>query len=209
MEFSEVQEYLKTNAGKKEVKEYIKGFITTDGVKGFLDTEEGKTLIQPRIDAHFTKGLQTWKENNLDALYKVEIDKVIKEKYPEETPEQKRIKELETRAAKSDAALARAAQKEKYQKEASTKGLPVELVSYFINDDPENTKAAMLDFETVFKSLEKTAKEKVFETYKMPTDTPEKKPTGLFTEAEVGKMTMAQVMANEEKIDKSRVHWNK
>ena len=209
MEFSEVQEYLTSNAGKKEVKEYIKGFVTTDGVKGFLDTEEGQKLIQPRIDAHFTKGLQTWKENNLDALYKVEVDKVIKEKYPEETIEQKRIKELETRAAKSDAALARAAQKEKYQKEASTKGLPVELVSYFIKDDPENTKAAMLDFETVFKSLEKTAKEKVFETYKMPTDQPLKKPEGLFTEAEVRTMTTAQVRANKEKIGESRLHWNK
>jgi len=66
-----------------------------------------------------------------------------------------------------------------------------------------------MDFEAVFKGLEKKAKDNIFKEYQMPGDPPPKKPEGLFTEAEVRKMTMEQVRANSKKIDESRIHWNK
>ena len=36
----------------------------------FLETSEGKHLLQPHIDRYVTKGLQTWKENHLENLIK-------------------------------------------------------------------------------------------------------------------------------------------
>ncbi|MDN5290873.1 MAG: hypothetical protein PWQ06_1112 [Anaerophaga sp.] len=53
----------------------------------FLQTDEGKKLLQPRLDRHFTKSLETWKQNSLPKL----IEEHEKRKL---TPDQRHEMEL-------------------------------------------------------------------------------------------------------------------
>ncbi|MCG3017519.1 DUF4355 domain-containing protein, partial [Escherichia coli] len=68
---------------------------TIEGVKGFLETDEGKKLIQPKLDAHFTKSLETWKQNNLEKLVEDEVNKRNPQKTPEQIEVEKLRKEIE------------------------------------------------------------------------------------------------------------------
>ena len=133
VEFSEVQQYLKDNAHTQEVKDLLKP--TAEAVNEFLDSQEGAKLIQPRLDVNFTKGLQTWKDNHLQGL----IDEAVVKANPQETPEQKRIRELEQKVQEAERARAREQLTNVATKHATEKGLPVELVDFFLGEDEQST----------------------------------------------------------------------
>ncbi|MDU0318202.1 capsid assembly scaffolding protein Gp46 family protein, partial [Staphylococcus epidermidis] len=93
MNVEDIKSYFEEHKDDKDVKEYLSGLktVSVDDVKGFLDTEEGKRFIQPELDRYHTKGLESWKEKNLENL----IEKEVKERNPEQSEEQKRITALE------------------------------------------------------------------------------------------------------------------
>lgn len=88
----ELEKIIEENKESEVLKKYAGGTeITPDGVKAFLATDEGKRLIQPTLDQYHDKGLKTWKENNLKTI----VEDEIKKRFPDETEEQKRIRNLE------------------------------------------------------------------------------------------------------------------
>ena len=92
MTLEEVKQFIQDNKDVPEVKAYVLGFVTPDRVKDFLDSgrwEEGS--CNHDLTSTSQKGLETWKNNNLEKLV---ADKV-QEKYPAETEQEKRIKALE------------------------------------------------------------------------------------------------------------------
>ena len=70
----ELKEFLATEEGKKLDITLEETFgetkYTTDGVESFLNTDEGKKMLQPKLDTNFAKGLDTWQKNNLDKIKK-------------------------------------------------------------------------------------------------------------------------------------------
>ena len=206
MELKDVQGFIDSNKTNPEVQNYIKGFITPDGVKGFLDTEDGQKVIQPKLDQHFTKGLETWKTNNLQKVIDAEVEKVVKEKYPAETEEQKRLRKLETDLQNETSLRKRAELLNKAVEEATRKGLPVDLVKHFIGQDEDSTKAQLQELETTWKNSLKTEIEKVFKQYgRAPEQNNDL--AGLYTREDVAKMTQAEVNQNLEKIRQSMTKW--
>lgn len=95
---NEIQEYINNNQDNEEVQNYIGGLITSDRVENFLNTEDGKKLLQPKLDKNFNKGLDSWKNNNLQKL----IDDAVTKANPGETKEQKMIRELTERIDKAE-----------------------------------------------------------------------------------------------------------
>jgi hypothetical protein len=74
-----IKKFIEDNQNNQEVHNYLRGlYLTPESVASFLDTPEGKKLLQPRLDQHFTKGLETWKEKTLPSL----LDEEIKKKFP-------------------------------------------------------------------------------------------------------------------------------
>jgi hypothetical protein len=207
MELKEVQEFIKSNAEKPEVQNYIKGFITPDGVKSFIDSDEGQKLIQPKLDQYFTKGLETWKTNNLTKIVDEQVNKVVLEKYPKETEEQKRLHKLETDLMNETSKRQKAEMLMTATSEASAKGLPATLVKYFVGNDLDSTKAALLDYEQAWKNAMKTEIDKVFKQYGRLPDKGSPDPAGLFTKADVEKMSQSEVQVNMKKIHESMKHW--
>jgi hypothetical protein len=81
MSFEEVKQYIEENKNSEELKVYLQGITTVEGVQKFLSgNEDGKRFLDSEKDKHLTKGLDTWKANNLQK----EIDKKISALYPEE-----------------------------------------------------------------------------------------------------------------------------
>ncbi|GED03072.1 DUF4355 domain-containing protein [Bacillus atrophaeus] len=141
----DVKKFLEENKENEEVKAFVGELsaVSADKVEGFLETDEGKRLIQPRLDSHFTKGLDTWKANNLDAL----VDAKVKELYPEETEEQKRIRKLEKELEDQKTAAQREKLLNKAVSYASEKQLPADVVEFFIGEDEDSTMKNLGVFE--------------------------------------------------------------
>lgn len=87
---------LEANSDDETIKTYLKGLvpeepITPDKVKAYLDTPDGKALIQPMMDKRVTEALDTYKRKTFDNEVNARVAAELLKRNPEETPEQKRV----------------------------------------------------------------------------------------------------------------------
>ncbi|HAR3436644.1 TPA: DUF4355 domain-containing protein [Staphylococcus aureus] len=138
MNIEEVKSFFEEHKDDKEVKDYLKGLktVSVDDVKGFLDTEEGKRFIQPELERYHSKGLESWKEKNLENLIEQEVQK----RNPEQSEEQKRISALEQELEKRDAEAKREKLRSNALGKAQELNLPTSLVDRFLGDSDEDTE---------------------------------------------------------------------
>jgi uncharacterized protein with gpF-like domain len=157
MTFEEVKTYLEENKNSNEVKAYLQGLISVEGVQSFLtQNEEGKRWLDSERDKHLNKGLETWKANNLEK----EINKRIKELYPEETEEMKQLRELNAKIEKMEAEKQREVLKNKALTLAADKKLPInKVIDLVLGHDEETTDANIGRFEEIFASSVQSAAE--------------------------------------------------
>ncbi len=135
MTFEELVKAMKPFEGSDEYKKFVDGLFTPERVKAYLETTAGQQAMQPYIDKQFTKGLETWKTNNLQNL----IDAEIKARFPEADPKDV---ELANMKAQLEALQKESTRKElliKAQAIAVEKKLPTSLISYFVGDDEKAT----------------------------------------------------------------------
>jgi hypothetical protein len=126
--------------------DYLKGkMISPEGVKSYLDTQDGKKMLQPMLDRYHNKGLETWKMNNLDSIIEEEVTK----RNPGETPEQKRIRALEQKLEQAEAEKRRTRLESLAQSLAAQKGLPSEVIAHFVGSDEDSTEANIETFARV------------------------------------------------------------
>jgi hypothetical protein len=84
--------------GNKEVLEYINTLKDKDlesRVSDFLETDAGQKLLQPRLDRHAEKHMQSWKKNNLEKLVNEELEKISPPKDSKELEISNLKKEIE------------------------------------------------------------------------------------------------------------------
>ncbi|MGG0619730.1 DUF4355 domain-containing protein [Bacillus altitudinis] len=137
MNIEEIKQFLEQNKENEEVKAFVGELsaVSADKVKGFLETEEGKKLLQPRLDQHFTKSLDTWKENNLEKIVEDEVSKRNPSKTPEQLEIEKLRKDMESeRNARNREKLVNTA-----LKVADKKTLPKDVIDFFIGENEEST----------------------------------------------------------------------
>ena len=102
--------------------------------KQLVQTPEGKKEIQRAMDKNFSKGLETWKKNNLDAL--------VQEKYNELHPTD--LKEQEILKLKKE--LAQKEIQDSTIKLLEQAEIPVSFSVYFKSDNLETTQEAIKTF---------------------------------------------------------------
>jgi hypothetical protein len=148
MNLEEVKQFLQEQKDNEEVKSYLQELskVTVNGVSAFLDTEDGKKLLQPKLDSFFTKGLETWKGNNPKKL----VDEEVSKRNPSETPEQKRIRELEEKIEKAEKERTREILKNKALSSFAEKKLPTFFIDHLIGNDEDSTNANLTKFEEVW-----------------------------------------------------------
>lgn len=148
MNIEEIKSFFEEHKDDKEVKDYLNGLktVSVDDVKGFLDTEEGKRFIQPELDRYHSKGLESWKEKNLENLIEQEVQK----RNPEQSEEQKRISALEKELEKRDAEAKREKLRSNALGKAQELNLPTSLVDRFLGDSDEDTEQNLKSLKETF-----------------------------------------------------------
>ena len=147
--FEEVKTYFETNKDNKDVKDYIKGFSNLDGVKSFLETnEDGKKYLNSFADSRVTKGIDSWKVANLDAL----VSAKVKELYPDADPRDTAMNTLKAELAQMKADGQHKELTIKASKLMQEKKLPLELLDLLIGVDETITTANLTALEKVFKA---------------------------------------------------------
>lgn len=148
MNIEEVKSFFEEHKDDKEVKDYLKGLktVSVDDVKGFLDTEEGKRFIQPELDRYHSKGLESWKEKNLEDL----IEQEVRKRNPEQSEEQKRISALEQELEKRNAEAKREKLRSNALGKAQELNLPTSLVDRFLGDSDEDTEQNLKALKETF-----------------------------------------------------------
>ncbi|WP_337019954.1 DUF4355 domain-containing protein, partial [Oceanobacillus massiliensis] len=130
------------------VKAYIEGLsqLTPDGVTAFLEQEEGKKLLQPKLDKYFNTGLETWKNNNLSKL----IDDEVKTRFPEKDAKDIELEKIRSDLQKMQIEKQRESLTNKAIKIANEQKLPIDLVDYFIGEDEDKTTQNLTRLKEVF-----------------------------------------------------------
>lgn len=156
--FNEIPAYLEANKDNEEVKKYVGGFITPDRVGNFLESEDGKKLLQPRLDTYHSKGLETWKTNNLNKL----VDEEVKKRFPQADPKDVELNKMKLMIEQMQKDTTKKELTNKALKIAQEKKLPTELVDYFIGNDEESTINNLTALEKIFSTqLEAAVAERI------------------------------------------------
>ena len=138
MDITEIQSYLDTNKELPEVKSYVGGLnpMTTDRVNSYLDTEDGKKLLQPKLDTYQSKGLETWKTNNLDKIYQERFTK----ENPAANPKDVELNKLKADFENMKNSTLKEKLTNKTLKEFQELKLPSELVDLIVSDEDTTRK---------------------------------------------------------------------
>ena len=177
-----------------KVGEVLKEYVPEDLVKAkaeelfpsLVETEVGKKTLQPILDRHATKAIDTWKNNHLQTLLEEELEK----RNPAETPEQKQLRELQSQMTKLQKEKTLESMKSLGLQIANEKGLPSSMVNFFVGESPEQTRNNLNLLEIEFKSsVEKAVEERLKASSRTPEYTPE--PGG--KELDVDNMSMAEL----------------
>lgn len=148
MEFKELTAELEKFKDTEEFNNYVGGFITPDRVTKYLETEDGKKIVRPLIDSNFSKGLETWKQNNLSKL----VEEEYKKKFPDADPKDLEMKKLQDEINNIKRDATRKELTNKALKVATQKKLPVDLIDYFIGEDEDTTLKNLDKFEKTYTS---------------------------------------------------------
>ena len=146
-----VKEEIKAEVEESKAALINKENLTLEELKNIINENEGfKAWLSSEKDRHFSTSLNTWKENNLSK----EVEKEISKRYPAETEEQKKLRDLELKL--------QAMEQESKMKELKANTMRV------INDK-ETTIANIDKFEGL---VERLANKRLEEKYKNANTTP-------------------------------------
>lgn len=150
MDLEKVLAFLKEKEASEDVVDFVKGLktVSTETVKDYLENnEEGKKLLNTLTDQRVTKGIETFKTNNLQKL----LDEEIAKKFPDETEDAKKQRQLIERLSNLENEIKKKDLLTSAIKKAGEKGLPLAVIERLLGDDEETTEKNLNLFETEFK----------------------------------------------------------
>lgn len=116
--------------------------------KSKIDTDkEFKSYLDSLKDSHLSKGIETWKSNNLEKLIQAEMLK----KNPELTPAELKIAELEKKFEEMEKAKNRAEMVAGFKDKFVEKNIPTDLMNFLLDDDKDIVEANITLFENSMK----------------------------------------------------------
>lgn len=207
MQLEDIKKFFEENKDQEDVKGYLQELsqVTVDGVTTFLESEEGKKLLQPRLDSYFTKGLETWKGNHLQKIIE---DEIVKRNPDNKSPEQLEVEKALAEIERWKSKTIRESVRNEALKFATDNKLPSEIVDYFISlekeDDEEGTKSKESTMANLSKlkniwstSLQTVANEKLKTNGFNPKDN---EPPVTLTKEQIMNMSSAEIAKLDQKL---------
>lgn len=131
-----VKEFIESSKdSNEEVKNYIGGFITSDRVEEFLNNEDGKKLLQPKLDKYHQKSLESWRQNN----WEKELDAEIRKRFPAKSESEIELEKIKTQLKQMELEKTKESLTNKAIKVANEKKIPLDLIDFIIGNDEDNT----------------------------------------------------------------------
>jgi hypothetical protein len=129
-------------------EENVTSFIASnpDYLTNILGTEIGQKALQPKLDSHFSKSLETWKANNLDKI----VNERVESLFPNETPQAKQMRELQAQIDKINQEKNRAEMATKTLTMLSQEQIPTSFAKFLQGADETTTRANISDFKHEF-----------------------------------------------------------
>jgi hypothetical protein len=147
--------------------ELVNKFSGLEAFKSKMNDADFKSFMDSEKDRHLTKGLETFKTNNLTALVEAEV----KKKFPTKDPNEIAMETMKAEMEKMKNESARKDLKTNAMKMLSDKKLPTDLVDYFIGLDEASTNDNLTKFETILNaSVTSLVAEKLKGGYTPPGD---------------------------------------
>lgn len=138
--------------------------VQTFGVeefKSFMETEEGRKILNPMFDSKVSKAIDTWKTNNLE---KVVNDELVKKGFVQ-TEEQKQMLALQQEIENIKREKAMAELNAIKLSELSNNGLPNTFANYVVGDSEEAIRESILGLKSTFETtVAEAVKKKVANT---------------------------------------------
>lgn len=168
MENKEVQvtEEIKAVVDEPKADLINKENLTLEELKNIINSNEGfKAWLSSEKDRHFSNSLNTWKENNLSK----EVEKEISKRYPAETEEQKKLRDLELKLQAMEQESRMKEIRANTMKVINDKKLDSEVLDFVLSDNEEVTVANIDKLENL---IERLATQRLEEKYKSANTTP-------------------------------------
>lgn len=137
-----------------------KNEITLQDVEKFInENPEGKSWLNSRLDSAVSKGNNTFQENFMKEKFPKLLEDEITKRFPPQTEEQKRLKELELKFQEAENEKLKAKLQARLLKVASDSGIPDFFVDYSIDKDEDTSINKLKELgakyvETVNKAVE-------------------------------------------------------
>ena len=133
--------------------------------KKFMETEEGRQVLNPMFDKKVSTAIETWKSNNIE---KVVNEELVKRGYIK-TEEQKKMIELEQQIANIQKEKDLAEKKTVALAELNANGLNAALADFISCETEETIRAGVSTFKTILDDLvEKEVKKRTAGTGAQP-----------------------------------------
>ena len=140
--------------------------LTLEELKNIINGNEGfKAWLSSEKDRHFSTSLNTWKENNLSN----EVEKEISKRYPAETEEQKKLRDLELKLQSMEQESKMKEIKANTMRVINDKKLDSEILDFVLSETEEVTISKIDKLESL---IDKLATQRVEEKYKQANTTP-------------------------------------
>jgi len=181
------------------------------------ESEAGKTFTQEDVDRIVVDRLKrerekyekqvvpekikAFQEEKLPEL----VEEEIKRRFPEKTPEEKKLAELEQRLEQEAQERKREKLLNMALKEATDKGLPTDLVNFFVDEDEDKTRSNLEMLEGTIKNREKKLREEavqeVFKRNSRDVDSgPDQAEKDELTREKIEQMTPQEINENWDRI---------
>lgn len=135
--------------------------------KKFMETEEGRKVLNPMFDKKVSTAIETWKSNNIE---KVVNEELVKRGYVK-TEEQKKMIELEQQIANIQKEKELAEKKAVALAELNANGLNTALADFISYDSEETIRTGVSTFKSILDDLvEKEVKKRTAGTGAKPQD---------------------------------------
>lgn len=164
MDLQAIKHFLDENKDSEEVQAFLAELRTPslDDIRRLAEEHDDvRTWLQSEKDRHFSKGLETWKQKTLPQI----LEEEIKKRYPEETPEQRELRELRQQIEQMRREKEREALRAKAKDFAIEKKLPAHLVDFFIGETEEATLENLGMLEEVWNQSLKTVVDDTFKQH--------------------------------------------
>lgn len=167
MTIEEIRAYLEENKDSEEVKQLFGDYkqISVQDVEDLTQSDKDlKSWLDSQKDRHFSKGLETWKQNNLESF----ITEKYNELNPVKSPHEIEIENLKKQFAEVEREKLHETLKNKALTVATEKGLPTSSVKFFLGEDEASTLQNLETYENDLrgygqKMVEKTMKKNEYQ----------------------------------------------